>query len=97
MISSVDLIEEQIRVAMGEKLRYKQVCVFLFLIVHQCMATGMLDLFLTLNLQEDIVLKGHSIECRINAEDAFKGFRPGPGMESFVTLPGVIVGCCCSP
>ncbi|KAL4391085.1 hypothetical protein HN51_012285 [Arachis hypogaea] len=52
MISSVDLIEEQIRVAMGAKLRYKQ---------------------------EDIILRGHSIECRINAEDAFKGFRPGPG------------------
>ncbi|KAK7369834.1 hypothetical protein VNO80_11879 [Phaseolus coccineus] len=52
MISSTDLIEEQIRVAMGEKLRFKQ---------------------------EDIVLRGHSIECRINAEDAFKGFRPGPG------------------
>ncbi|KAK6122472.1 hypothetical protein DH2020_043782 [Rehmannia glutinosa] len=28
---------------------------------------------------EDIVLSGHSIECRINAEDAFKNFRPGPG------------------
>ncbi|KAG5556371.1 hypothetical protein RHGRI_006838 [Rhododendron griersonianum] len=52
MISSVDLIEEQIRVARGETLRYKQ---------------------------EDIVLRGHSIECRINAEDAFKNFRPGPG------------------
>ncbi|CAK9171118.1 unnamed protein product [Ilex paraguariensis] len=52
MISSVDLIEEQIRVARGEKLQYKQ---------------------------EDIVLRGHSIECRINAEDAFKNFRPGPG------------------
>ncbi|XP_050373066.1 biotin carboxylase 1, chloroplastic [Argentina anserina] len=52
MISSVDLIEEQIRVAMGEKLRLTQ---------------------------DDIVLRGHSIECRINAEDAFKGFRPGPG------------------
>ncbi|RVW88821.1 Biotin carboxylase 1, chloroplastic [Vitis vinifera] len=57
MISSVDLIEEQIRVAMGEKLHYKQ---------------------------EDIVLRGHSIECRINAEDAFKNFRPGPG----TTFPG---------
>ncbi|KAJ4963349.1 hypothetical protein NE237_023288 [Protea cynaroides] len=52
MISSTDLIEEQIRVARGEKLRYNQ---------------------------DDIVLRGHSIECRINAEDAFKGFRPGPG------------------
>ncbi|KAK6925914.1 Carbamoyl-phosphate synthetase large subunit-like, ATP-binding domain, partial [Dillenia turbinata] len=30
-------------------------------------------------IQEDIVLRGHSIECRINAEDAFKGFRPGAG------------------
>ncbi|CAL8990318.1 unnamed protein product, partial [Prunus brigantina] len=53
MISSVDLIEEQIRVAMGEKLQYTQ---------------------------DEIVLRGHSIECRINAEDAFKGFRPGPGI-----------------
>ncbi|KAH9805565.1 Biotin carboxylase [Citrus sinensis] len=52
MISSVDLIEEQIHVAMGGKLRYKQ---------------------------EEIVLQGHSIECRINAEDPFKNFRPGPG------------------
>ncbi|GAB2214029.1 hypothetical protein Droror1_Dr00018361 [Drosera rotundifolia] len=55
MIYSVDLIEEQIRVARGELLRFKQ---------------------------EDIVLKGHAIECRINAEDAFKGFRPGPGKIS---------------
>eukprot|EP00897_Mesotaenium_endlicherianum_P000468 jgi/Mesen1/10421/ME000082S09934 len=52
MITSIDLIEEQIRVAMGEKLRYKQ---------------------------EDIVVSGHSIECRLNAEDAFQNFRPGPG------------------
>lgn len=32
------------------------------------------------HLQEEIVLQGHSIECRINAEDPFKNFRPGPGM-----------------
>ncbi|KAG6500642.1 hypothetical protein ZIOFF_040490 [Zingiber officinale] len=57
MISSTDLIEEQIRVALGERLTHKQ---------------------------EDIVLRGHSIECRINAEDAFKGFRPGPGTLLFL-------------
>ncbi|KAJ3676293.1 hypothetical protein LUZ60_003705 [Juncus effusus] len=52
MIYATDLIEQQILVALGEKLTMKQ---------------------------EDIVLRGHSIECRINAEDAFKNFRPGPG------------------
>ncbi|KAH9574091.1 hypothetical protein CY35_01G037300 [Sphagnum magellanicum] len=52
LIYSVDLIEEQIRVALGEKLRYTQ---------------------------DEIVLRGHAIECRINAEDAFQNFRPGPG------------------
>lgn len=61
MISSTDLIEEQIRVALGEKLRFTQ---------------------------EDIVFKGHSIECRINAEDAFQGFRPGPGRITGYLPPG---------
>ncbi|CAI9278844.1 unnamed protein product [Lactuca saligna] len=65
MISSVDLIEEQIRVAMGEKLRMTQ---------------------------DDIVLRGHSIECRINAEDAFKNFRPGPGrITSYLPSGGPFV------
>uniref|UniRef100_A0A0D6QUQ2 Biotin carboxylase n=2 Tax=Spermatophyta TaxID=58024 RepID=A0A0D6QUQ2_ARACU len=65
MISSTDLIEEQIRVAMGEKLRMTQ---------------------------DDIVLRGHSIECRINAEDAFKGFRPGPGrITSYLPSGGPFV------
>jgi len=45
MITGVDLIQEQIRVAQGHKLRFKQ---------------------------EDITFKGHSIECRINAEDPFQ-------------------------
>lgn len=61
MISSTDLIEEQIRVALGEKLRFTQ---------------------------DDIVLNGHSIECRINAEDAFRGFRPGPGRITGYLPPG---------
>ncbi|MCO5614836.1 hypothetical protein L7F22_069120 [Adiantum nelumboides] len=61
MISSTDLIEEQIRVALGEKLRFSQA---------------------------DIKFKGHSIECRINAEDAFQGFRPGPGRITGYLPPG---------
>ena len=51
MITGVDIVQEQIRVAAGEKLRYRQ---------------------------RDIELKGHAIECRINAEDPFK-FTPSPG------------------
>ncbi|KAJ7522255.1 hypothetical protein O6H91_18G003600 [Diphasiastrum complanatum] len=61
MISSIDLIEEQIRVALGERLRFTQ---------------------------DDIILRGHSIECRINAEDAFQGFRPGPGRITGYLPPG---------
>ena len=53
MITGVDLIQEQIRVAMGEKLRFTQA---------------------------DIQIKGHAIECRLNAEDPFKNFRPGPAV-----------------
>jgi acetyl-CoA carboxylase biotin carboxylase subunit len=37
--------------------------------------------------QEDIKITGHSIECRINAEDAEKGFRPCPGKITDVFLP----------
>jgi len=61
MITGVDLIQEQIRVAQGEKLRLTQ---------------------------EDIVFKGHSIECRLNAENPFQNFRPGPGRVSTYLAPG---------
>jgi len=61
MITGVDLIQEQIRVAQGEKLRFTQ---------------------------DDIKFKGHSIECRLNAEDPFQNFRPGPGRVSTYLAPG---------
>ncbi len=42
-----------------------------------------------LNLkQKDIEIKGHSIECRINAENSYKGFRPSPGKITNLFLPG---------
>lgn len=61
MVSGVDLIREQIRIAAGEPLRVEQ---------------------------KDIVLKGHAIECRINAEDPQHHFMPCPGTISSLHLPG---------
>lgn len=61
MITGVDLIKEQILVAAGHPLRFKQ---------------------------EDIRLRGASIECRINAEDPSDGFRPSPGTITKLVLPG---------
>ena len=61
MISQVDIVREQIRVAAGKKLNYTQ---------------------------DDIVLKGHAIECRINAEDPENGFMPCPGTIDAYLAPG---------
>ena len=60
MITGIDIVQEQIRIAAGEKLRYKQ---------------------------RDVVLSGHAIECRINAEDPFK-FTPSPGKIISWHAPG---------
>ncbi len=38
--------------------------------------------------QEDVQLKGHAIECRINAESPEKGFRPSPGRIISLHMPG---------
>lgn len=39
---------------------------------------------------DDIKVRGHAIECRINAENPEKGFAPSPGTVDFLHLPG---GC----
>jgi len=60
MITGIDLVQEQIKIAYGEKLTLRQ---------------------------KDVELRGHSIECRINAEDPYS-FVPSPGIISRFHLPG---------
>jgi acetyl-CoA carboxylase biotin carboxylase subunit len=61
MVTGIDLIKAQIRVAAGEPLPWKQ---------------------------EDIVSRGHAIECRINAEDPRRNFQPSPGRIERLIAPG---------
>ncbi len=60
MITGIDLVQEQIRVAAGEKLRFRQ---------------------------KDITIRGHALECRINAEDPYR-FTPSPGKITSYHPPG---------
>jgi acetyl-CoA carboxylase biotin carboxylase subunit len=60
MITGIDLVQEQIHVAAGEKLRFRQ---------------------------KDIALRGHALECRINAEDPYR-FTPSPGKITSYHPPG---------
>ncbi|OOZ37806.1 acetyl-CoA carboxylase biotin carboxylase subunit [Solemya velesiana gill symbiont] len=60
MITGVDIVKEQLRIASGMELSYKQ---------------------------EDIEIRGHAIECRINAEDP-TNFMPSPGDIKHLHIPG---------
>jgi acetyl-CoA carboxylase, biotin carboxylase subunit len=60
LITGIDIVQQQIRIAAGEKLLIKQ---------------------------RDVQIKGHAIECRINAEDPFK-FTPSPGRITAWHPPG---------
>ncbi|MBI4690801.1 MAG: acetyl-CoA carboxylase biotin carboxylase subunit [Nitrospirae bacterium] len=60
MVSGIDLIKEQIKLAAGFPIEYKQ---------------------------QQVKIYGHSIECRINAEDPER-FIPSPGKITFLSLPG---------
>ena len=60
MITGLDIVQEQVRVAAGQKLRYRQ---------------------------KDIELRGHAIECRINAENPVS-FVPSPGRITRFHVPG---------
>ena len=61
MRTGIDLVKEQIRIAAGEELKFKQ---------------------------KEVEFKGHSIECRINAENPSKNFMPSPGKINEMNLPG---------
>ncbi|ANN68725.1 acetyl-CoA carboxylase biotin carboxylase subunit [Bordetella bronchialis] len=60
LITGIDLVQQQIRIAAGEKFMLRQ---------------------------RDVILKGHAIECRINAEDPFR-FVPSPGRITNWHTPG---------
>ena len=60
MVTGIDLVQEQIYIAAGEKLRMRQ---------------------------KDVQIRGHAIECRINAEDPYL-FTPSPGRITSYHPPG---------
>jgi acetyl-CoA carboxylase biotin carboxylase subunit len=60
MVTGIDIVKEQIRIAAGSRLSRKQ---------------------------EEVVTRGHSIECRINAEDPVT-FMPSPGLITTFHPPG---------
>ncbi|MEB3271886.1 MAG: acetyl-CoA carboxylase biotin carboxylase subunit [Synechococcus sp.] len=61
MVTGIDLIAEQLRIAGGEPLSFRQ---------------------------DQVIIHGHAIECRINAEDPSHNFRPAPGRITGWLPPG---------
>jgi acetyl-CoA carboxylase biotin carboxylase subunit len=61
MVTSFDLVKEQIQIAAGEPLSYRG---------------------------DGTRLRGHAIECRINAEDPYRNFQPSPGLITAYHPPG---------
>jgi acetyl-CoA carboxylase biotin carboxylase subunit len=61
MVTGIDLIQQQILIASGERLGFTQ---------------------------DDVVSRGHAIECRINAEDPARDFQPSPGKIELFVPPG---------
>lgn len=61
MITNIDIVKEQLKIASGEKLELSQ---------------------------KDIIMNGHAIECRINAENPKFNFAPSPGHIDFLLMPG---------
>ncbi len=61
MVTGLDLVREQLRIAAGLPLSLTQV---------------------------EVQLRGHAIECRINAENPSENFRPCPGTTTFLHFPG---------
>ena len=61
MVTGVDLVKEQLRIAAGLPLGFSQ---------------------------SEVQLRGHALECRINAENPRENFRPCPGTTEFLHLPG---------
>jgi acetyl-CoA carboxylase, biotin carboxylase subunit len=60
MVTGIDIVKEQIRIAAGERLSFRQ---------------------------SEVTFTGHSIECRINAEDPDR-FTPSPGTINVFSVPG---------
>ena len=60
-VTGIDIVKEQLKVAAGEPLGFKQ---------------------------EDIEIRGHAIECRINAENPAMNFMPSPGVIDGLFVPG---------